>query len=376
MKIFFYGKNPKISRLEVRSYFESNKINVEDSKDFNKYEIFELENEDSLDYSKIIADLGGTVRIADYIGTTDSIYDNVFDHFETYLPKKYNYALSSIGLNSEERENIVLFLKSNAEGSKAVFKNVQLKSEFTDPKYFHQWNLDEGLELIVIKRNDTYLYSKGIASTNPKDYKSMDEKRPSRFFTHGTSFRLARMMVNILGLEVGKTFVDPFCGTGTFLIEGMIKGNNTIGIDNDPDLINSAIENVRWAKKTFNLTNTAAIIEDDSREAMFEAQGCVFEPYMGPFLKSLPKQGEASEIIRELNELYEGVFKNLSTNLEDKSKIICILPDIETNTNNIIPIDKSVFLNNGLRLLEDPVEYMTSSGSKIRRNLYVLELIK
>lgn len=50
---------------------------------------------------------------------------------------------------------------------------------------------------------------------------------------HEIDIKLARCMVNLSGLKEGKTLCDPFCGTGTILLEAESMGISSIGIDFD-----------------------------------------------------------------------------------------------------------------------------------------------
>lgn len=60
--------------------------------------------------------------------------------------------------------------------------------------------------------------------------------------THGFHKYPAKFIPNIprwaidkyLGTEKGKLVLDPFCGSGTTLVEGLLAGHNAIGIDIDP----------------------------------------------------------------------------------------------------------------------------------------------
>ena len=78
---------------------------------------------------------------------------------------------------------------------------------------------------------------------------------------YNTSFRLVSIMINLLGQPKGKTIVDPFCGTGTFLIEGLIKNFNVVGIDNSKEMIEASNKNVSWAIKEFKLSSRYKIIQ-------------------------------------------------------------------------------------------------------------------
>jgi hypothetical protein len=45
---------------------------------------------------------------------------------------------------------------------------------------------------------------------------------------------LARSCVNLLGLEKGRTILDPFCGSGTFIADAPLMGLNAVGVDVNP----------------------------------------------------------------------------------------------------------------------------------------------
>ena len=61
-------------------------------------------------------------------------------------------------------------------------------------------------------------------------------------YTHGFHKYPAKFIPNIprwaidkyLGTKKGKLVLDPFCGSGTTLVEGLLAGHNVIGIDIDP----------------------------------------------------------------------------------------------------------------------------------------------
>ena len=60
-------------------------------------------------------------------------------------------------------------------------------------------------------------------------------KRPKKVkkHPHELDWKLARVMINLIGLKEGETVCDPFCGTGTTLLEAESMGINAIGVDFD-----------------------------------------------------------------------------------------------------------------------------------------------
>lgn len=77
-----------------------------------------------------------------------------------------------------------------------------------------------------------YLFSK---------IKSRNYTRGSGYLTHGFDFykgnfhgQMVRGLINYCNLKKGSTILDPFCGSGTTLIESKLLGFNSIGIDINP----------------------------------------------------------------------------------------------------------------------------------------------
>lgn len=125
-------------------------------------------------------------------------------------------------------------------------------------------------------------------------------------------------------------------------------------------------------------------MQGNSAKTKFSADACVFEPYMGPFLKKALNLEKAKTIVKELNGIYYDVFLNLNSNLPKKVRVVCILPDFKTYDNKVISIDRRVYERNGFSLvdvsslnpkleLQNPIAYATPSGSKINRKIYILE---
>jgi tRNA (guanine10-N2)-dimethyltransferase len=86
-----------------------------------------------------------------------------------------------------------------------------------------------------------------LAITMPR---SMEQgwatRRPrSRAFFHPSAIfpKLSRALVNFSGVQPAETFLDPFCGTGSLLIEASIVGADPIGIDIARKMVRGARRN-------------------------------------------------------------------------------------------------------------------------------------
>ena len=71
-------------------------------------------------------------------------------------------------------------------------------------------------------------------------------RRPrSRAFFHPSAIfpKLSRALVNFSGAQPGETFLDPFCGTGSLLIEASIVGAEPVGVDLARKMVRGARRN-------------------------------------------------------------------------------------------------------------------------------------
>ena len=72
------------------------------------------------------------------------------------------------------------------------------------------------------------------------------QKRPKKIIKSPfeLNWKLSRAMVNLSGLNETETLCDPFCGTGTILLEAESMGIKSIGIDFDEKMCNVAKKNL------------------------------------------------------------------------------------------------------------------------------------
>jgi len=90
--------------------------------------------------------------------------------------------------------------------------------------------------LIFTDKENFFGFSKRIKGNRPKKIK----KHP-----HELDWKLTRVMINLIGLKKGETLCDPFCGTGTTLLEAESMGIHAIGLDFDEKMYNISKENLK-----------------------------------------------------------------------------------------------------------------------------------
>lgn len=77
--------------------------------------------------------------------------------------------------------------------------------------------------------------------------KFVKDERPKKVkgHPHELDWKLCRAMINLSGIKEDETICDPFCGTGTTLLEASSMKINSIGIDFDKKMCDVSRENVK-----------------------------------------------------------------------------------------------------------------------------------
>ncbi|NOS61886.1 MAG: RNA methyltransferase, partial [Nitrosarchaeum sp.] len=97
-------------------------------------------------------------------------------------------------------------------------------------------NPDITIYLIFTEQENFFGFSKKVKSENrPKKIKK---------YPHELDWKLTRAMINLIGLKEGETVCDPFCGTGTTMLEAESMGIHAIGLDFDEKMYNISKENL------------------------------------------------------------------------------------------------------------------------------------
>jgi len=146
--------------------------------------------------------------------------------------------------------------------------------------------------------------------------------------------KIARTMVN-LALQQNpdtQTVYDPFCGSGTILVEALDLGCNVLGSDLSKKAVNASQMNCTWFTKKQQLTNSFTVFEADathieSKDVPKMVDAIVFEGYLGP---QTPEYTKVHDIVKGLEKMYRGVFKHLYKFLAPNGIMVCALPEFHT----------------------------------------------
>ena len=122
--------------------------------------------------------------------------------------------------------------------------------------------------------------------------KTFSERRPRKkpfFHPSAMPSKMARCMVNLAHGKAEALVLDPFCGTGTSLIEASYIGCRAVGVDAQRRMVLGTRKNLRF----FNIAAEGLILADSRKIPLFKVDCVVTDPPYGrssSTLKSTTKQ--------------------------------------------------------------------------------------
>jgi tRNA G10 N-methylase Trm11 len=318
--LFVLGREWKLSAAELFSVFG------EDYEFITPEILCKNFHEKIDDPEKLQNRLGGTIKLAEVFDKADSLKDvesKIIGYLNKISDEKCIFAISTYNMPSASKNFLKKLLK-NAKNAlrykgKVRFlnkpgKNVRSVAVFEEK--LHQ----KGTDILIFKKGNAFLLAKTVSVQNFKKYSIRDYDRPARDAKSGMlPPKLAQLMINLAcsGKNEG-TIYDPFCGSGTVLMEGMLMGYNVMGSDLSEKAIKDSEENIKWLTGKFDVDKSllkGLFVKDataiDSSDFNVPPDFVVTETYLGPPLSQIPPKNEIEKNFKEIEENVLGTLKRL-----------------------------------------------------------------
>jgi len=171
------------------------------------------------------------------------------------------------------------------------------------------------------------------------EFSQRDYGRPCRDARSGMlPPKLAKIMINLAGVDASAVILDPFCGSGTILQEALLMGyKNIIGSDISSKAIADTQKNLDWLGSKARLraeVGLCKLIQSDVRTLAKHIKpntidAIITEPYLGPPIKGNESKEKADKIVAELRQLYQDSFDVFTKLIKPKGTVIFICPIIK-----------------------------------------------
>ncbi len=200
---------------------------------------------------------------------------------------------------------------------------------------------------LVEKQGDFIITSKGLfLTTSVQDiegYTKRDYERPAHDALSGMlPPKLARMMINITNSSKDAPIYDPFCGSGTVLIEAGVLGYTSLyGSDISDKAIKDTQINMSWLQNEYKLKFQTNIFIGDIiniHKSLPKISAIVTEPYLGKPLHGKENISFLENQARNLGELYTKAFDKMHSILIDGGIIVIAIPFFQFEKSWIKPI--------------------------------------
>lgn len=390
-----FGTHPRLSLAEIKAV----KPNLDAPILSGAAGIFE---DADWDGAMLMNRLGGTVKLGDIVGeypVADLTAEQVVSLLlETPRADRVVFGLTVYGGTPAAKKRFEKLPLEIKRALKANDKSARWVTSEGDaplsPAAVSKLKLTtEGYDIVVIIHGETA--SIGFTShVQDADYWSeRDFGRPARDDENGMlPPKLARMMVNLGRIGDGETLLDPFCGSGTVLMEAALatKAGHIIGSDIDAMQTEMTRQNNEWLVKRHILRR-----EDEPR---FQLATCdvrkvathvrekidavVTEGYLGPALRGSESQNALDKTADEITRLWSDALTALKPLLNKGARLVCIWPAMKTS-HGMARIDLTDELSSLGYELENPLGDWDASngpllysreGQRVMRRIVVLKI--
>lgn len=156
----------------------------------------------------------------------------------------------------------------------------------------------------------SFVFGLKLAEISPTPFMCRRPRKRPFFHPSSMTAKLARCMVNLARPKKGGLLLDPFCGTGSFLIEAGLLGCRVVGLDTKRKMVKGSSKNLRF----FNIDCEGLAVADANHLPLVRTDCIVTDP---PYGRS------ASTMGRTTKEIVED-FLAVSAGTLSKGSRICI----------------------------------------------------
>jgi tRNA G10 N-methylase Trm11 len=338
-------------------------------------------------YEKLV----GTHKVAVAITSKTKSWPKLAGEVEDFLGglhDDFNFSVSlygSDGTDEQEHESL----------ASAILATVR-KAGFRKANMIRPRNGSEVLTKEIVSRkiiDFVFLrlqggYWVGVTAYIPdtEQFRLRSNERPVVSADISMSSRLAKLLLNVSGIEKGQTVLDPFCGSGTILSEALLGGVNCVGVDRDRKRVENTKRNLEWTSRTLSAKSASYSLKigDATRPETFEdsakVDAVVTEPIFLPKITFAPSLEKAQKLIRNSSRLYSESLYSIAGIVKKGGRVVIVTPALATSSGREVSVVLENLEEVGLRPFQPPVkrfDYPVKISHEktrwVRRLVYVFE---
>jgi tRNA G10 N-methylase Trm11 len=319
----------------------------------------------------LIHRLGGTLKVAEVFFSTRKTGAAAAEEMEravdfpslfARLPEKPLVGVSSYRSQEEQALFAGVFRKQLREhGLHAGCARPARGPFLTHTEVVRKRLAGRHAEFVVCSGRETYV-GKTVYAHDPFDFRKRDLGRPRQRPIFSIPPRLARIMVNLSGVQKG-ILLDPFCGIGGILQEAALLGFEVRGLDADRRCVQDCRQNLAWLEREYNIKITGLnsrilCVKAENLSSCFKKESVdavVTEPPLGPPLRKRPGRRRAEKIVQALERDYEIYVQQLVRVLRPGGRLVMVTPCFPTG-NGMVGVDVGRIAEQHRAALLDPLK--------------------
>ncbi|MDQ7814301.1 MAG: hypothetical protein RDU25_00630 [Patescibacteria group bacterium] len=296
--------------------------------------------------------LGGVTKLGDIVEeTTLDRLDagELFKKLKSRLhDRELNFGWTVYGGNPNLKRRLtnqaLVFKKiARAEGLKTRWVTGKDNGEISPAAIFKMGLTSDGMDICIFVEGTKVHVGVTTDVQDPDAWSLRDFGRPARNDVNGMlPPKLARIMVNLAQVEDGATILDPFCGSGTILMETALatKASLIIGSDISDAMMGDTLQNQEWLIEEKILRP-----DDEERFKLFTSDvrriashlkpksiDCIItEGYLGKPLKGHERQADLENGADEIRQLWIDSLKSLKPLLKPHARLVCVWPQLSSS---------------------------------------------
>jgi tRNA G10 N-methylase Trm11 len=193
--------------------------------------------------------------------------------------------------------------------------------------------LQKGAEICILAGKEVIYTAKTCVVQDFEDYGRRDYQRPVRDEKQGMiPPKVAQIMLNLSNSKQNETILDPFCGIGTIVQEGLLLGFRMLGSDINKFAIKGSETNLEWFRNRYKIAPGKYSVEVADATNLAHLLGTqkissvVTEGTLGPVYGIYPKPGEIAKNFKDLEDLYTKCFVEFSKFIPSGGRVVLCIP--------------------------------------------------
>lgn len=337
---FILGKHPHLSISEIWHRYPEGEILLAND-DFLLTDLNKKITQEEFDQ------LGGCIKAGKVIGECkkdDLVSCLASALVDRHEGSKLSYGISIYGSPEKLLRSLLLRLKKELRSKEisSRFINHQFKN-ISAAQY--KSIKEKGVELLILRSGGRFQIAEVIGMQDIDAYSKRDYEKPFRDMKMGMMPpKMAQILINIAQSD---SIWDPFCGSGTLVMEGLLMDKQMVGSDINQKHVDGSRKNADWLKKNWKIQAESELFVHDATKLIPESRflapvgAIAFEGDLGLPHNQNINSDLLNKIIVQLTDLYIQFFERLAES-GFKGVVVAALPYFKLKNGSDIMMDSLI----------------------------------